>query len=221
MEDLTGQSRVTGPAATRAATGDVWYLVYKDETGKAHTVKGGTDAIRKALGEGLLGDASTIVVGRSKSGQFQPVHTVAEFRDLIVAPAALSGNGQSGKPSGVYSKISGAHRKPVEAAAVDFDAAPSGVRGGPTSGRYAQHSGVRAPSPQQVVVQTPFQPDDPQAETTHHSPSNKTPAPVKRPQLPVKKPAESKPKPSFDWTPVIMVGVALASAAVGYLLLTR
>src|SRR5258707_453232 len=151
IEDLTGQSRVTGPAATRTVANDVWYLVYKDETGKAHTVKGGTDAIRKALGDGLLGDAESIVVGRTKSGQFQPVYTVPEFRDLVVAPAALPGTGQPARPSGVYSKISGSMRKQGENPAVDFNAPPSGGREGAPSGRYAAPSGVRPPSPQQVV----------------------------------------------------------------------
>ena len=60
LEDLTGQSRATPNAPGRAAPAaggatDVWYMVYKDETGAAHTVKGSTDGIRKALRESLLG----------------------------------------------------------------------------------------------------------------------------------------------------------------------
>ena len=61
LEDLTGQSRDTPtrrartPAATPAAAADVWYMVYKDETGTTHTVKGSTDGIRNALREPAAG----------------------------------------------------------------------------------------------------------------------------------------------------------------------
>src|SRR4051812_17568255 len=48
VEDLTGASlRMTAeaPAATEPAPADLWYLVYRDELGETHTVKGTTDGI--------------------------------------------------------------------------------------------------------------------------------------------------------------------------------
>ncbi|MBX9583133.1 MAG: serine/threonine protein kinase, partial [Gemmataceae bacterium] len=95
VEDLTGRSRAgTEVAPSLAATpapapADLWYLVYRDADGRRQTVKGSTDGIRKALRDGLLGDAEAILVGRSKTGQFTPLGSVAEFRDLVVVPAAL------------------------------------------------------------------------------------------------------------------------------------
>lgn len=90
VEDLFGRSTrpVTAPSGeSSTATQDLWYLVYHDETGEAHTVKGGVEGIRKALSEGLLGDAGNIVAGRQKNGPFLPLRNYPEFRDLIVAPA--------------------------------------------------------------------------------------------------------------------------------------
>ncbi|HYH68458.1 MAG TPA: serine/threonine-protein kinase [Urbifossiella sp.] len=102
FEDLTGQSRPSGPvkpgAAATAAPADNWYLVYRDENNQPTTVKGTTPSIRDALKNNLLGDPNLILVGRSKTGQFVPLGSAPEFRDLVVAPAAL---GPDGKPSGV------------------------------------------------------------------------------------------------------------------------
>ena len=98
MEDLTGQTRASStPSSTAPPAGrsDVWYMVYKDELGQPHTVKGATEGIRKALKDSLLGDAATILVGRTKTGQFVPIGSVPEFRDLVVAPAAMELGKQS------------------------------------------------------------------------------------------------------------------------------
>ena len=46
-----------GSVESSAPLSEFWYLVYKDETGQAHTVKGSTSAIRRSLKDGLLGDA--------------------------------------------------------------------------------------------------------------------------------------------------------------------
>lgn len=92
LEDLTGQSRPSAPAAAKPAaapTADVWYLVYRDENNQPHTVKGSTDGIRKALSDRLLGDPSGVVVSRQKNGNFQPLSSTAEFRDLVVTPAGV------------------------------------------------------------------------------------------------------------------------------------
>jgi hypothetical protein len=68
---------------------DLWYMVYKDDEGQSHTVKGPTDGIRRAFREGLLGDAGNIRASRTKAGPFQPLRSFPEFRDLVVAPAPL------------------------------------------------------------------------------------------------------------------------------------
>ena len=91
IEDVTGisirsQSVMIEPAVKAL---DVWYLVYKDDTGETHTVKGTTEGIRRALKEQLLGDASNVRACRSKNGPFQPLKGHPEFRDLVVEPAPM------------------------------------------------------------------------------------------------------------------------------------
>jgi serine/threonine protein kinase len=93
IEDLTGvtirgQSVLTEQAPAVKAV-DVWYLVYKDDMGETHTVKGTTEGIRRALKEDLLGDASNVRACRTKSGPFQPLKGHPEFRDLVVEPAPM------------------------------------------------------------------------------------------------------------------------------------
>jgi eukaryotic-like serine/threonine-protein kinase len=92
IEDLTGvtiRSQAAGASGTSAKVADVWYLVYKDDEGATHTVKGTTEGIRRALREGLLGDANDIRACRTKSGPFQPLKGYPEFRDLVVEPAPM------------------------------------------------------------------------------------------------------------------------------------
>jgi len=98
VEDLTGHStrKVVTPGEVQTAPQDIWYLVYKDETGQMHTVKGSTEGIRRSLKERLLGDASNVRASRTKSGPFEPLKTFPEFRDLVVQPAALTPAGNSG-----------------------------------------------------------------------------------------------------------------------------
>jgi serine/threonine protein kinase len=87
VEDLTGHStRKVTAADSGAVANDIWYLVYKDEMGVLHTVKGTTQAIRRSLKEGLLGDAANVRASRSKTGPFDPVRSYPEFRDLVAAP---------------------------------------------------------------------------------------------------------------------------------------
>jgi serine/threonine protein kinase len=92
IEDLTGRSTRRPPSASDniLAQQDVWYLVYKDETGVSHTVKGSITAVRRSLKDGLLGDASNVRASRSKAGPFQPLRGYPEFRDLVVEAAPLS-----------------------------------------------------------------------------------------------------------------------------------
>jgi serine/threonine protein kinase len=94
VEDLTGQStRKVAVSETDGAVQDVWYLQYQDETGETHMVKGSMVGIRRSLKDGLLGDASNVVASRSKSGQFTPLKSHPEFRDLVVAAAPLTSHG--------------------------------------------------------------------------------------------------------------------------------
>lgn len=83
IEDVTGQS--TRPSAVPNNTSaDLWYMIYRDDDGTVHTVKGTTENIRKAYREGLLGDASNIRACRTKQGPFQSLQDYPEFRDMVV-----------------------------------------------------------------------------------------------------------------------------------------
>jgi serine/threonine protein kinase len=97
VEDLTGQStRKTSAPEADGAVQDTWFLQYQDETGETHMVKGSMVGIRRSLKEGLLGDAGNVVASRSKSGQFLPLKSHPEFRDLVVSAAPLASSGGSG-----------------------------------------------------------------------------------------------------------------------------
>jgi serine/threonine protein kinase len=125
MEDLTGHAtRRLASAATSAGT-DVWYLVYKDDEGEVHTVKGSTAAIRRSLRDGVLGDAANVRASKAKAGPFEPLRGFAEFRDMVVPapsvntpPATPTATTPAGgvrvpaKPSKVESTV---HHKPAAA----------------------------------------------------------------------------------------------------------
>jgi serine/threonine protein kinase len=119
IEDLTGRSTRRAPT-TDGGTPlmELWYLVYQDENGVKHTVKGSTSAIRRSLKEGLLGDAADMRAGRTKAGPFEALRGWPEFRDLVV-PAAPSAAGDA----------DAAARPPFR----DPAAAPSGRRPAPES----------------------------------------------------------------------------------------
>jgi hypothetical protein len=91
IEDLTGKSTRRLPTVdSNIPQQELWYLVYKDETGLAHTVKGTVSAVRRSLKDGLLGDASNVRAARSKAGPFEPLRGYPEFRDMVVEAAPLS-----------------------------------------------------------------------------------------------------------------------------------
>src|SRR5205807_5195424 len=91
VEDLTGHSTRRLPTTDSSAPiSELWYLVYRDDEGATHTVKGTRSAIRRSLKEGLLGDASNVRAARSKVGPFEPLRGFPEFRDLVVGPPALT-----------------------------------------------------------------------------------------------------------------------------------
>jgi len=95
VEDLTGQSRPKTPAVEDSGVtlpaGDLWYLVYRDQAGQTHTVKGTTSVVRRKLVDGQLGDVSLVRACRTKLGPFEGLRHYAEFRDLI---PSLSGQAQ-------------------------------------------------------------------------------------------------------------------------------
>jgi serine/threonine protein kinase len=251
LEDLTGQSRHTptkmnAQAAAQAASADLWYLVYKDETGTTHTVKGSTEGIRKALRDQLLGDPSLILVSRTKTGQFQQLSCVAEFRDLVVAPAPLQPGQRPAGPSGVLSKASGVisrptgsgrYRRPTDDA-VELGSTPAGGGGSSNhANREPGDSSTRNQPPPDAAKQTPANsgttkrtpsqiqtplPVDPHAETEAYVPAEAEEAEEAEelPSTPDLTPPDSKSskaKPhTFNWTPVIVLVLMLLSAVIGY-----
>jgi eukaryotic-like serine/threonine-protein kinase len=127
VEDLTGHStRKITPAENSGQSTDLWYLVYKDELGATHTVKGTTSAIRRSLKEGLLGDASNVRASKVKTGPFDPVRSYPEFRDLVLVPAAPDTPTTSNSPrqTPLPGNDSNARHKPVSAAAFNEHAGP-------------------------------------------------------------------------------------------------
>lgn len=89
VEDLTGHSTRRLPSTKGSTSQELWYLVYRDEEGVMHTVKGTTGAIRRSLREGLLGDASNVRAARNKSGPFEALLSFPEFRDLLIEAAPV------------------------------------------------------------------------------------------------------------------------------------
>ncbi|WP_439621645.1 serine/threonine protein kinase [Gemmata sp.] len=236
LEDLTGQSRTAPPRPgaqpAPAATSDVWYLVYKDETNTTHTVKGNTESIRNALRDDLLGDPSLILVSRTKAGQFQPLSSMAEFRDLVVAPAALAGPTSATRIPPGSGPQSGTMRRAD--AGEPFD--PMGQSGGgsrgsgrlpqmPPAGKSGPTSGAMRSTPAGSTRPTPTNPSPTRRGTPPPSDDGGPPfAPPKtnsRRTEGGKKGGSRAEKPPFDWTPVLLGLVLVLSAAVGYLVLTR
>jgi len=76
VEDLTGHTtRKVATLQGAAASQEVWYLMYHDDEGAKHLVKGNVQGIRRSLKEGLLGDASNIRASRLKMGPFELLRT--------------------------------------------------------------------------------------------------------------------------------------------------
>ncbi|HEY2784177.1 MAG TPA: serine/threonine-protein kinase [Fimbriiglobus sp.] len=104
MEDLSGHAwRTSSPTDTIFPYGagptpetDLWYLAYRDADGKQRTVKGSTESVRKNFLDGALGEETAIIVSRLKSGPFNQLKSVPEFRDLVIVPGVV-GNAPSGK----------------------------------------------------------------------------------------------------------------------------
>ncbi|MBA4191599.1 MAG: serine/threonine protein kinase [Planctomycetaceae bacterium] len=235
LEDLTGQSRTAPPRPgsnpTNPAAADVWYLVYKDETGTTHTVKGSTESIRNALRDNLLGDTTQILVNRTKTGQFQPLSSMAEFRDLVVVPAALPSGPTSGRiprsgpQSGTMRRAEPEPADPGSNPPADLSAAGRSGRLGalPPTGRSGPQSGAMRSTPAGSARPTPTNPNPPRRgtpdvdETAPYTPSNRSSGGLAKNRKSVQLPK----KPPFDWTPILLALVLVLSATVGYLVLVK
>jgi serine/threonine protein kinase len=167
VEDLMGHSikpPMPTPADSVATSTDLWYLVYSDDLGQKHTVKGTTDGIRRALKEGLLGDAEGIRASRSKTGPFQSVRGFPEFRDLVVAPAPMpptnpTGSSPSGLKSGKSSSLNvrkNTTPPPVnsDSGSVDLGGAAGSDRT-PLSNRSTRSGRIPPPAPGDQTVLAP------------------------------------------------------------------
>lgn len=144
VEDLTGHStRRTNTQVVAAATADLWYLVYKDDMGMTHTVKGTTHAIRRSLKEELLGDASNIRASKTKAGPFESLRNFPEFRDLVINPSASPGSNPVNAPAAVSAPSAGvrsntpvsnptperSNRRPIAATRVTPTVSPANPEG--------------------------------------------------------------------------------------------
>lgn len=90
VEDISGRStRRVGSNSSTSGQADLWYIVYNDEFGTTHTVKGSMQSIRRCFKEGRLGDANNIRVSRFPAGPFEALRTHPEFRDLVIVPVAV------------------------------------------------------------------------------------------------------------------------------------
>lgn len=90
VEDISGRStRRVGSSSSASGQADLWYIVYSDEFGTTHTVKGAMQSIRRCFKEGRLGDANNIRVSRLPTGPFEQLRTHPEFRDLVIVPVAV------------------------------------------------------------------------------------------------------------------------------------
>jgi len=148
VEDLLGQSSKASHAAT-AQPGDLWYMVYRDDDGAQHTVKGTTENIRRAYRDHLLGDAGNIRACRTKQGPFQALNSFAEFRDLVIDPehqsalivtpsGPMTGARRASPASSVPTPPTGGRENET----VEYDAISG--HSGPTSGKWASASGRHA-----------------------------------------------------------------------------
>jgi hypothetical protein len=137
VEDLTGHSTRRLPAVDSSTPlQELWYLVYRDDVGTTHTVKGTTSAIRKSLKDGLLGDASNVRASRAKAGPFEPLRGYAEFRDMVVtaAPLGLPGGPGAGTPGADTSATDPTKPQPPLTPAAGSPAPPVSPSAGPPAG---------------------------------------------------------------------------------------
>lgn len=90
VEDISGRStRRVGANSSTSGQSDLWYIVYTDEFGTTHTVKGSMQSIRRCFKEGRLGEANDIRVSHFPAGPFELLRSHSEFRDLVIVPVAV------------------------------------------------------------------------------------------------------------------------------------
>ena len=92
IEDLTGQSTQRLNLGMDDEQPDLWYLLYKDDQGVVHTVKGQLSGVRKSLKDWGAGSILEVKAARTSTGPFEQLRELPEFRDLVVelAPPARS-----------------------------------------------------------------------------------------------------------------------------------
>jgi serine/threonine protein kinase len=208
IEDLTGvtlrHTPAAGvPAAASAAlkSADVWYLVYKDESGETHTVKGMTEGIRRALREGLLGDAENIRACRSKTGPFLALVSFPEFRDLVVEPAPLPA---------------------ANTATATTSANPTPAKSGPTSARFKGGLPVTAPyplapDPDSVDLNAPPATGTKEPQIPMLPPEE----PARKPHIPIVGSKAARPEPTNWKLWLAMLAIAIATAVAAAIILPR
>lgn len=148
VEDLTGHSTRRAPALGKEAGQELWYLVYRDEEGVMHTVKGNKGAIRRSLKEGLLGDASNVRAARSKGGPFELLQTYPEFRDLLISAGPVD---PAGEPSEAKKATPARTKKTPETTPVVVDVETEAEQA-PTSNRYPPPPWEQNPSQPDTTV---------------------------------------------------------------------
>ena len=91
IEDLTGHCTkvMSSTSLGLGALSEHWYLLFTDDEGSTHTIKGTLKGIRRSLKEGLLGDAENVRLARLEDGPFEALKSFPEFRDLVIQPAKL------------------------------------------------------------------------------------------------------------------------------------
>jgi serine/threonine protein kinase len=74
---------LSGAEPEPAKPPEMWYLIYKDNQGEVHTVKGTAVGIRRSFKNGELGEANNIRASRTKTGDFKPLLSLPDFADLL------------------------------------------------------------------------------------------------------------------------------------------
>jgi eukaryotic-like serine/threonine-protein kinase len=90
IEDLNGQgTRRLSDTETTLTGGALWYLIYQDNGGVEHKVKGTTVGVRRSLQDGALGEPSAVRLASSEQSPLERLEHFVEFRDLASAAALL------------------------------------------------------------------------------------------------------------------------------------
>ncbi len=208
------------PGGVAAPVEDNWYMVYRDVDNQLHTVKGATESIRKNLQAGVLGDITWVLVSRTKTGQFQPLRNIPEFRDLVVQTL---GSGSEALANPRLSETT--FNPPNYAQSRTPSSGPGTARmsGGPAAkppSRTPSTSGSKN-TPISTTDYTPIRNPIPadQLPTEHHDIDPITRL-LEGSQAPLKKSA-APPQPPIDWTPYIVLGFAVVAAIFGLVFFLR